>query len=36
MKLIIMALTKDTIEYKITSNRLLPDTISTAYCLPKI
>ena len=36
MKLIIMTLMKDTIEYKITRNRLLPDTTSTACCLSKI
>ena len=31
-----MSLIKHTIEYRITRNRLLPDTISTARCLPKI
>ena len=36
MKLIIMTLMKDTLEYKISRNRLLPDTTSTACCLSKI
>ena len=31
-----MTLIKHTIEYRITRNRLLPDTISTVRCLPKI